>query len=212
MNDHSAAADAASGAGPNDASRRLASLAAEAWDGQMAAHPIFATALGERRFDDRLRPNAPGALEADGERLAARLQATAAIDPSALEAADRVTRAALIDFLGSELDVVESGVEAWSVDPLDGPQVTFLNVSSFQTVRNPDDAQAMVARWREMGPWIDRLVQTSRAALGRGIRPPQALVRSVVAELDDLLARPVADWPLSSPIAALPDDWPETDR
>ena len=33
---------------PGAAAARLASLSAEVWVGQMAAHPVYATALGDR--------------------------------------------------------------------------------------------------------------------------------------------------------------------
>ncbi len=188
-----------------DEGSRLAALAAHAWDQQMEAHPVFATALGDRRFDDRLRPNGPGAGEAHAERLDALARRTAAIDPVGLSAADRVTRDALADFLAAELDIVDAGLDAWSVDPLDGPQVDFLNIPSFQPVRDLAEARALVERWRAMGPWIDNLVATSREALARGIGAPAANVRGVVAELDDLLARPDEEWPLEEPARDLPD-------
>src|SRR4051812_22687159 len=98
---------------PRDPSGALEALAEEAWDGQMAAHPLYATALGDRRFDDRLRANEPGALAADAARLRALRDRAAAIDPSDLGAADRINHAALVDFLGFELDLVEAGVDAW---------------------------------------------------------------------------------------------------
>src|SRR4051794_1286358 len=189
----------------------LSELAAEAWDSQMAAHPVYATALGDRRFDDRLRPNGPGALEADAARLRALLDRAEAIDSTALDDRDRITAAALVDFLRSEHDLVAAGMDAWSVDPLDGPQVAYLNVPSFTPVRTVEEGDALVARWREIGPWVDRLVATTRDSMTRGIAAPHALVRSVLAELDDLLARPVDDWPLLAPIHDAPDDWP-TDR
>jgi uncharacterized protein (DUF885 family) len=191
-----------------DASAPLAALAAEAWDSQMAAHPVYATALGDRRFDDRLRTNGPGAIAADAARLGELATRARAIDPATLSAADRVTHSALADFLGYELDLVEAGVDAWMVDPLDGPQVAYLNVPSFQSVGSVADGDALVARWRAIGPWIDRLIETSRAALANGIAAPQALVRNVVAELDDLLARPVDDWPLVDPARDVHADWP----
>jgi uncharacterized protein (DUF885 family) len=169
----------------------------------MASHPVEATALGDRRFDDRLRPNGPGALEAEAERLDAALRRAEAIDPRSLSPADAVTRAALIDFLASDLGLAEAAVEAWSVDPLDGPQVQLLNIPSFQVVRDRAEAEALVARWHEMAPWIDRQIGTSRDALRRGVAAPDALVRSVVAELDDLLARPAEEWPLVDPAATI---------
>ncbi len=197
---------------PNAVADPLARLASEAWDRQMAAHPAFATELGDRRFDARLRANGPGALAADASRLQGLLGRAEAIDAEGLAPADRVTRAALIDYLWAELDLVSSGVDAWAVDPLDGPQVIFLNIPSIQPVRTLAEGDALVARWQAMGPWIDRLVQTTRDALGHGIVAPQALVRSVIAELDDLLARTWDDWPLVAPARTLPEDWPERDR
>jgi uncharacterized protein (DUF885 family) len=177
------------------------------WDSQMAAHPVYATALGDRRFDDRLRDNGPGALAADAARLTEWLRRAEAIEPASLPAGERVTHSASLDFLRFELDLIEAGLDAWAVDPLDGPQVTYLNVPSFQPVRTAAEGEALVARWREIGPWIDRLTATTRDSLGRGVAAPQALVRSVLAELDDLLARPVEEWPLVDPARADHPDW-----
>jgi uncharacterized protein (DUF885 family) len=191
---------------------RLDALAAEAWDRQMATHPVYATSLGDRRFDDRLRDNRPGALAAEEAQLAGLLARATGIDPATLTPADRVTHSALVDFLGFELDTIAAGLDAWSVDPLDGPQVAYLNVPSFQPVRSIAEGDALVARWREIGPWVDRLTGTTRGALARGIAAPLALVRNVVAELDDLLARPVESWPLVDPARDAPPDWPAERR
>ncbi len=174
----------------------------------MAAHPVAATALGDRRFDDRLRANGPGAIAADVARLTGLTTRVEAIEPASLSAADRVSRAALLDFVRYELDLAEAGIDAWMVDPLDGPQVAYLNVPSFQPVRTIADGEALVARWQAIGPWIDRLVGTTRDALAQGVAAPQALVRNVVAELDDLLARPVDEWTLVDPAREDHADWP----
>ena len=204
-------------AGPTESERgnaaaRLASLSAEAWDSQMAAHPVAATALGDRRFDDRLRANGPGALEDDRQRLTGLLAEVTAIDSSDLDDEDRVTHSALVDFLAYELEFVAAGLDAWMVDPLDGPQVAYLNVPSFQPIRSSDEGTALVARWNEIGPWVERLTGTTRDALGRGIAAPQALIRNVVAELDDLLARPDSDWPLVEPAGDVPAEWSAATR
>src|SRR6185369_8991326 len=52
----------------------------------------------------------------------------------------------------------------------------------------------------------------SRDHLAHGIAAPRALVRSVVAELDDLLESDVESWPLNEPADSVPDDWPEAAR
>ncbi|MEA2518288.1 MAG: hypothetical protein QOF49_368 [Chloroflexota bacterium] len=194
------------------AAAALALLADEAWDSHLAARPVAATALGDRRFDATMPPNGRGALEADAERVDALLARARSIDPSALDRDGRVTHAALVDVLAAERVVAASGIAAWAVDPLDGPQVQLLNIPSFQPVRSIADGEALVARWREMGPWMDRLTATTREALGRGVAAPRALVRSVVAELDDLLGRPTEAWPLLDPAREAPPDWPAETR
>ena len=197
-----------SGAPTVDASTALADLAAEVWEQVIAAQPVYATAIGDRRFDDRLRANDPGAIDRESAELATLAARAQAIDAAGLSAGDRVTRSALIDFIAYERDLVDSGMEAWSVDPLDGPQVGFLNIPSFQPVHTQEEAAALLGRWRAMAPSIDNLVTTTRSSLGRGLVAPEPLVRSVVDELDDLLARPDADWPLLEPGAVERPNWP----
>jgi len=164
----------------------LLSLADEVWTGLMTAQPIYATAIGDRRFLDGLPPNDAGAIDRERRRLSEQLDRTRDIAPDGLTPADRVTRDALVDTLAFELGVVESGVARWAVDPLDGPQVTFLNIPSIQPLSTVKDGEALLARWREMGPWIDRHVAGLRAAARDGLVAPRALVDSVVSELDDL--------------------------
>jgi uncharacterized protein (DUF885 family) len=189
----------------------LAALAAEAWDRAAEASPINATSLGDRRFDDRMPDNAPGAADRHRATLAALQTRLAAIDPATLSDADRITRAALADVLGHERDLVDSGLAEWEVNPLDGPQVLFLNIASFQPVRTREEGDRLLRRWREMGPWVDRQIASSRAALADGIGAPAAAIRPVIAEIDALLARPIQHLPLLDPGRSLPADWSPAD-
>jgi len=195
-----------------DAAADLLSLADEVWTGLMAVQPIYATAIGDRRYLDGLPPNDDGAIDRERRRLAEQLDRTRQIPPDGMTPAERVTRDALVDTLAFELGVVESGVARWAVDPLDGPQVTFLNIPSFQPLSTVADGDALLARWREMGPWIDRHVAGLRAAARDGLVAPRALVDSVVSELDDLLSRPDDAWPLARPSAADPPGWSGAER
>ena len=191
-----------------DTSRALGELATEAWDGSMAAFPLYATSLGDRRHLSDLNPNDAGAEEREVSRLRDLLARTAAIPEDRLRAGDRVTRLALIDALEYELGLVESHTTTWTIDPLDGPQVQLINVESYQPIETPADGRAAIERWRAMGPWIDRHVDGIRAGLVEGRVSPLGLVDKVIEELDDLLALPVESWPLASPAAIQRPDWP----
>ena len=196
----------------SDPAHALADLAAEAWDGSMAANPLYATSLGDRRYLTQLSANDAAAEDREIVRLSDLLARTTTLVEDALTPADRVTRRALVDTLAYELGLAQSRVAIWTVDPLDGPQVQFLNVESYQPIDTPADGRAAIERWRAMGPWIDRHVEGQRAGLADGRVVPRALVDRVMGELDDLLARPVESWPLATPAAVDHPDWPTDER
>ena len=80
------------------------------------------------------------------------------------------------------------GVDRWAVDPLDGPQVTFLNVAELPAA--DDGRRRRGALSSAGGRWGRGSTATStglRAAAADGLSRPRALVDSVVDELDDLL-------------------------
>jgi uncharacterized protein (DUF885 family) len=197
---------------PSHAAQTLAGLAAEAWDGSMAAFPLYATSLGDRRYLTQLTPNDLGAEDREAARVRDLIDRTTAVAEEDLTAADRVTRLALLDTLAYELGLAESGIASWTVDPLDGPQVQFFNVEAYQPLDTPADGRAAIERWRAMGPWVDRHVAGIRAGLADGRVTPRALVDKVIEELDDLLARPIESWPLAAPAEVDRPDWPADDR
>ncbi len=197
-------------------SDRIAALATQAWDVAMAASPLFATSIGDHRFDDRLPPvTAPDraavigrldGLQGEASDLASDTAAGAAGDPS-----DAVTAGALDAFIRLEIALRRSGVDAWAVDPLDGPQVAFLSLPDYHLVATPSDGEAMVARWAGMGDWIDAHAANIRDHRARGVVSPASPVRRVIDQLDDLLGRPDDDWPLLGPLAVDRPDWSEAE-
>jgi uncharacterized protein (DUF885 family) len=193
---------------PRDGSTALAELATEAWEGSLAAEPLYATVLGDRRYLTQLSPNDAGATDRQIRRLRGLVARVTALAEDDLAPSDRVTRLALLDQLAHELGLVESRTIPWAVDPLSGPQVELLNVESYQPIESPADGEAAVERWRAMGPWIDRHVDGLRAAARDGRVASRSLIDKVVEELDDLLDRPVEEWPLSSPATADRPAWP----
>ena len=195
-----------------DPTPALLELADEAWTTALQANPLHATLIGDRRFLAALPPNDPGAAERLAERYRELLERVRALPEAPMLDADRVTRSALIDDLEHQLNRAEADTDRWTVDPLDGPQVQFLNVPSYQPLVTPADAKAAVERWESMGPLIDRHVTGMRAAVAEGLVAPRALVDSVVDVLDDLLAVPAEASPLAAPGVLPHPDWPIDDR
>jgi uncharacterized protein (DUF885 family) len=181
----------------------LARLAAEYWDTFLETHPLFATAVGDARFDDRLSDPTPEGTAAARARFAALRDRAAALDPGLLAGEDAVTLSALRETIDSDIAELDTGILEWNVDPLDGVPAELLQVPDYQRLETPADGRSMVARWREMAVFADRHLATLRRSLADGRVACRAPGDRTVAILEELLDGPADDWPLLAPLAEL---------
>ena len=175
-------------------------LAADYWDAYLRRHPTFATAIGDRRFDAALTDDSPAgrqAWRAALDDVAARLEGIG-------QDADPVTRSALGEALRADRALLDADLAGFTVDPMDGPQVDLLNIPSYQPVRIPDEADALVERWRAMPGYLDTGSARLREGAADGRIGVASLVAKAVGQIDELLARPDVDWPLMTPTAEAP--------
>ena len=172
------------------AAEDLARLAAAFWDGTLAAHPIEATALGERGHDDEVDDISPEAIERERARLLDVAAQARAISVATLEGEDSVTRTALIDEAEGEAGVLGEHLEDWTVDVVNGWPTAIQNVPSFQSADTPERAAAMVERWRAFAGLIDQLTANLRGGLREGRVATRTPVARAIDALETTLAMP----------------------
>jgi uncharacterized protein (DUF885 family) len=194
------------------ATRPIDGLAATYWDAFLEANPLFATTLGDPRFDGRLpdpTPEGQAAVRASYAAILAQAEALDAgtLDAGALDAGegkgggDAITLSALREGLRADLTFIDSGLLAWNVDPLDGIPVHLLQAGEYQPAGTPAQAAALLERWCAMPAYTDAHTATLRRSLADGLVACRAPVDRVVDILAELLARPDEDWPLMAPLA-----------
>jgi uncharacterized protein (DUF885 family) len=199
-------------AAPAGPSEDLAKLCREYWEGHLRANPTSATSIGDRRFDDRLADITPAGIARDQRRIEGVLARARAIDEQALNAADRVSLGALRDELDAQLAQLACGFHEWVVDPLNGPQVSLMNLADYTVIASPKDAANYVARCRAMGPYLDAYVANLRTGLAQGKASSRDAVRKVIDQLRILDAKPVAEWALVAPAGVAHESWSQADR
>ncbi len=190
----------------------LAKLCDEYWQGQLRADPMFATSIGDRRFDDRLADITPAGIEHERQRLDSLLTRARAFDPARLGHADQLNRSALIETIAGHLANLSCHFEDWVVDPLGGPQVEFFNLADYTVIETPEDARKFVARCRAMGTYMDDHIANLRSGLRRGRVASRDPIEKVADQLDALLAKPVAEWALMAPAQAEHKGWTAAER
>jgi uncharacterized protein (DUF885 family) len=190
----------------------LVALAKTYWDQRLEADPLEATAIGDRRFDDRLPDASPQARAAERARLQRLRGQVEAVPAPALVPADRVTRALLLGEIDADLARAACELDDWVVDAREGPQVNFLRLPELQPVRTLAEGKALASRWQKIGATIDQESENLRRGLAAGKVSTRAEVTRVLGQLDELLAKPDADWPLVAPARTPHADWPAAER
>jgi len=187
----------------------LDELAEAYWDAYLLADPMQGTAVGDHRYDDRL----PDLTVAGRHFLRARFEGlrerVSALPPNAADPEARLTRAALLSAIDTQLALLAADSVTFTVDAMGGPQSAFMNVATFQPLRSPADGAAMLARWRAMGPWLGELALALRRGRASGRDAVAHSIEMVLDQLDELLQLPTAQWALLAPLAERPADFPE---
>jgi uncharacterized protein (DUF885 family) len=129
-----------------------------------------------------------------------------------LSPADRVTGGLLLNEIDADLARAACELDDWVVDAREGPQVNYLRLPELQPVRTVAEGRALASRWQKIGPAIDQERENLRRGLAAGKVTTRAEVTRVIGQLDDLLAKPDADWPLTALARAAHADWPAPDR
>ena len=189
----------------------LAELAEAYWDAYLQADPVQGTAIGDGRYNDRLPDLSPDGRHFLARRFEGLRERVAAVHPDPADREAPLTRAALLAAIDSQLATLAADAPSHTVDAMTGPLANFMNIPSFQPLRQPTDGVAMLARWRAMGPWLDDLGEALRRGLADGQSPVAGSVRSVLDEMDELLALPTTSWPLLAPLERQPAGWPDAE-
>jgi uncharacterized protein (DUF885 family) len=122
-------------------------LADRFWESFLELQPVYATVLGDERFDDRLDDPGPDGRAAERTLLASVLAEAAAIETDALPTEERIT----LDMLRVVANLNLEGLEhrLWqltSVDPLAGPQTLPGDLARFQRLDTPERFERLLAR------------------------------------------------------------------
>jgi uncharacterized protein (DUF885 family) len=185
-------------AGSVAARSELDGIAVDAWEAILGTAPLFATAIGDRRYAGLLADRSPAGVEAARAAFTGLLARLDALEPTPAEA---VTHAAVREVLEGELTFVETGLPGWNVDPMDGIPVPLLQVADYQPVATREDRAALLERWRAMGPAVDEFETSVRAGLADGLVSSRAPVERVIDILATQLSAPDAESALAAPVA-----------
>jgi uncharacterized protein (DUF885 family) len=184
--------------------QQLSSLFHEEWEYELRAEPEFATALGDKRYNDRLSDRSPAFYQSDTERKREFLRRFEAVDPKGLPEQDAMSLTLMIRRLREEID--GSQFKSWEmpVNQMDGLHLGLPYLVSLTPFDTATDYDNYIARLHQIPPAFEQVTANMRQGMKDKLMPPKYLLEKVAAETDELTSKTGEASPFAAPVKQLP--------
>ena len=192
--------------------KALNDLLAEQWEYTMRTNPIYASILGDKRWNDKLDDFSQAAIDQDLAETQKFLTRFDAIDTTGFPEQEELNKALMVrdlkmklegaKFKGWEMPVAQnSGIH------IDLPQL--VSVLSFQTVKDYED---YIARLKAMPVLFDQNIIQMRKGMADGLMPPRFLMEKVVDQANGLATQSADQSPFAHPFSDFPKSISDADQ
>jgi len=200
-----------SGAALADATEDFATLLDEHWEWRMTTSPVFASMLGDRRFNDQWSDNSLAGIEQAHQETREFLRRVYAIDKNALAAEDQLNHELFRRQLQESVDAHQ----------FSGHLIPFTHRGGIQNPENMtnqlrlvtvEDFEDWLARVQKLDDVIDENIALAEEGRKRGIVAPKILMQRIPAQLALQVVEFASDSPLFKAFEDMPDSIPAADR
>jgi uncharacterized protein (DUF885 family) len=192
--------------------KALNDLLHERWEYTMRTSPIYASILGDKRYNDKLDDFSQKAIDDDLEQSRRFLARFEAIDTSGFPEQEVLNKQLMVRDLkigleGARFKPWEMPVNQGSGVHIDMPQL--VSILSFETVKDYED---YIARLNALPRLFDQNIEQMRKGMAAGLMPPKILLEMVVKQSNTIATTPPDQNPFMHPFDKFPDAVPEADR
>jgi uncharacterized protein (DUF885 family) len=206
------AAVAASTADLEARRKALNDLLHEQWEYSMRASPLYASFLGDKRYNDLLDDFSQKEIDDEHEQSRRFLARFQAIDTTGFPEQEVLNRQLMMRDLKMDLDGVrfkpwEMPVNQFNGVHIDLPQL--VNILSFETKKDYDD---YIARLRQIPRLFDQTEVQMRKGMADNLMPPRLLLEEVVTQANEIATTSAEKSPFAHPFDKFPDAIAQADR
>ena len=188
-----------------DPNAAINEIADRFFEGVLEREPIFATILGDDRFDDRL-PDLGAEGRAEEARVyRALLEEVEPIDPAGLEPEQVITRDMLILVARNQLEAQEKKLYQLGINHISGVQTMPVMVAQYQIAETPEGLEKLLTRFAAYRTAVDQYIDTLREGIADGRTGAAIPVRKQIEQIERLAATPTEQFPAVA-LAHVADD------
>jgi uncharacterized protein (DUF885 family) len=192
--------------------KALNDLLAERWEYTLRTSPIFASILGDKRWNDKIDDLSQKAIDDDLDQSKKYLTRFEAIDTTGFPEQEALNKTLMVRDLRMALEGAHFKPWEMPVSQVDGLPIELpelVTVFSFQSVKDYAD---YISRLRQVPRVFDETVIQMRKGMAEGLMPPRVLLEKVIVQCNGLATKAPEDSPFAQPFAKFPDSIPAADQ
>src|ERR1035438_8372415 len=192
--------------------KALNDLLHEQWEYTMRTSPIYASILGDKRYNDKLDDFSQAAIDDNLEQTRRFLDRFEAIDTTGFPEQEALNQRLMVRDLqmnleGARFKPEEMPVNQGSGIHIDAPQL--VGILSFENVKDYED---YITRLKLLPRLFDQTSEQMRKGLAEGRMPPKILLEKVVTQANGIATTAPDQSPFIHPFDKFPDAIPAADR
>jgi uncharacterized protein (DUF885 family) len=192
--------------------KALSDLLHGQWEYTMRTSPIYASILGDKRYNDKLDDFSQKAIDDNLEQTRLFLSRFEAIDTTGFPEQEALNKDLMVRDLkmgleGARFKPWEMPVNQSSGIHIDAPQL--VSILSFENVKDYED---YITRLRLLPRLFDQTIEQMRKGLAEGRMPPKILLEKVVTQANGIATMSPDQSPFIHPFDKFPDAVSEADR
>jgi uncharacterized protein (DUF885 family) len=188
-----------------DPNAAINEIADRFFEGVLERDPIFATILGDTRFDDRL-PDIGAEGRAEEERVfRALVEEVEAVPDEGLEPEQVITRDMLLLVARNQLEAQEKKLYQMAINHISGVQLMPVMVAQYQIADSPEALEKLLTRFAAYPTAVEQYIDTLREGLADGRTGASVPVRKQIEQIERMHATPTQQFPAVA-LAHVADD------
>ena len=192
--------------------KALNDLLHEQWEYTMRTSPIYASILGDKRYNDKLDDFSQAAIDADLEQSRRFLVRFEAIDTTGFPEQEALNKQLMVRDLkmgleGARFKPWEMPVSQQNGIHIEAPQL--VSLLSFENVKDYED---YITRLKLLPVLFEQNMVQMRKGMAEGRMQPKILLEKVVTQGNGIATTPADQSPFIHPFDKFPDAIPEADR
>jgi uncharacterized protein (DUF885 family) len=176
----------------------------EVWEWRLEQNPMFASSLGDRRFNDRWTDNSIEAIQERHERRRAFLDRVIAIDSSQLSADDRLNYELFRRDLQSDIEGYQYKSWLMPISQRGGVQ-SLESTAEIMRLQTAEDYEDWIARMAKIPEVIEQTMARQERGRKEGYMPPKVLMQRI----PDQIASQTVENPEQSPYFMVFEEMPD---